>query len=129
MQKLRYMSRNSEYVNRGIKIDVSDSEWNRSKCLDCIEVTMHTVTSHRSIDHSNRVRGKYWGVDTTGQQDAAILSGNRYKTTFVEFVTCFIVNFYHANCEESSILEIIRRFDNQILGIIKSQGTQPIFLR
>ena len=79
MQKLRYMSRNSEYVNRGINIDVSDSEWSRSKCLDCIEATMHTVTSHRKIDHSIRQKGKYWGADTTGQQDVAILSGNRYK--------------------------------------------------
>ena len=90
---------------------------------------MHKVTSHKRIDHSSRVKGKYWGVDTTGQQDAAIITGNRYKTTFVEFVTCFIVNFYHVDCENSSILEIIRKFDSQILGILKSQGIVPIFLR
>ena len=80
------MSRDSEYVKRGINIDVSDSEWSRSKCLHRMEAAMHTVTSHRKINHSIRQKRKYWVVDITGQQDAAILSGNRYKTTFVEFV-------------------------------------------
>ena len=55
IQKLRYMSRQSEYGSRGLRIDVSESEWNRSKCLECMEVTMHEVVSHREIDHRKNI--------------------------------------------------------------------------
>jgi hypothetical protein len=73
--------------------------------------------------------GQYWAVDTSGPYSPAIITGAMFKTVFIELVCRLMVSFYHVSNDEKSILEIIRKFDDEILGLVKAKGILPIFLK
>ena len=127
-KKLKFMSKDPRYRERGFKLDVSDRSFNRNVCLDCSEANAKRVVSHREVDRSNRKMGQYWAVDTSGPYSPAIITGAMFKTVFIELVCRLMVSFYHVSNDEKSILEIIRKFDDEILGLVKAKGILPIFL-
>ena len=123
------MSKIQKYKDRGFNLSISDVSFNRNVCLDCAEANARRVISHRKVDRSDRVKGKYWSCDTSGPYDPSIVKKNIYKTVFIELVTRMMISMYHQSNDERTVREIIVRFDEEMLGIVKAQGIIPIFLK
>ena len=127
-QKLKFMSKDNRYVNRGFKLDISDAKFSRNVCLDCAEANAKRVVLHKEVDRSERLLGQYWAVDTSGPYSPSLIKNNVYKTVFIELKSRLMVSMYHVSNDDKNVLEIIRRFDEEILGLVKAKGIMPIFL-
>ena len=93
-QKLKFMSKDSRYVNRGFKLDISDAKFSRNVCLDCAEANAKRVVSHKEVDRSERLLGQYWAVDTSGPYSPSLIKNNVYKTVFIELKSRLMVSMY-----------------------------------
>jgi hypothetical protein len=78
-KKLKFMSKIQKYKDRGFNLSISDVSFNRNVCLDCAEANARRVISHRKVDRSDRIKGKYWSCDTSGPYDPSIVKKNIYK--------------------------------------------------
>ena len=120
-RRLRDMANNPLYLSRGFPALTSKQLDMRQVCDACMTGKSHTITSHKSIDKDATKKGQSWSVDLTGRKDtAAIGDGAHIGVVFIEHSTRFSVTYTIQNNDEDSILDVLKRWNDEHLSLAKS---------
>jgi hypothetical protein len=120
-RRLREMAANPIYIARGFPALTKRQLDMHAVCDSCMIGKSHTRTSHKEIYKDNTKKGQSWSVDLTGRKDtAAIGDGAFLGVVFIEHSTRFSVTYTIKNNDEQSILEVLKRWNEEHLTLAKS---------
>ena len=115
------MAANPIYIARGFPALTKRQLDMHAVCDSCMIGKSHTRTSHKEIYKDNTKKGQSWSVDLTGRKDtAAIGDGAFLGVVFIEHSTRFSVTYTIKNNDEQSILEVLKRWNEEHLTLAKS---------
>jgi hypothetical protein len=120
---IRYMSSNSTYQERGLKItDKSFDSKERDLCSTCAiakPTRSHSHTSHRR----HPVKGRLWYMDVSGPFVVeSLVYHNRYIIIFVDSSSRMIFDYYSKEVDTESILDVMKSFNSDVLSSVTLDG-------
>jgi transposase InsO family protein len=120
-RKLAYMSRQAEYVNRGLVVPAEAAKRIHMEeyCDSCMLGKAHKVKSNKLINREKYLPGRNWSVDLLGKQSTpGIVTNNQYLMVFTDRATRWRFGIGLANNGEAEIIrgarEWVRRYIDRV---------------
>jgi hypothetical protein len=120
---IRYMSSNSIYQERGLKItDTSFDSKERDLCSTC--AIAKPTRSHSHATHRRHpVKGRLWYMDVSGPFVVeSLVHHNRYIIIFVDSSSRMIFDYYTKEVDAESILDVMKSFNSDVLSSVTLDG-------